>query len=559
MLDCSPVGTLPEALARAARDFPGRGIGLLDARGRGAELHPYPELLEAAAAIADRLARRGTAEREPVVIALPTSWDWLRCWWGAALRGAYPLATSAGTTMAAAEAQRAKLEQVTEHVGARTIIAHGGFRDRLLASGQGALADTVITPEELDRLPPARFGRAPADPGDAAFLQLTSGSTGRPRAVMIPHRAAVHNPLASCEAIGKPLGEPIHRLTEAMVSWLPLYHDMGLIGCMMLPLLTGLDGWLLRPEAFLARPMLWLSNLAARGATFAPAPNFAYQLCVERIPEEVARTLDLSGWRAALTGAEMVRMETALAFCERFAAARLTPETLRPCYGLAECTLAVTFDARGKGVRGRLPPPGDGAPLEVGEVVCNGEPIRDTRVEIRGPNGAALGEDRIGEVCVSGPGVFLGYYRDEEATAECFDGTWLHTGDLGFLSDGELYLTGRLKDLLIIRGLNLMPEELERVADAVTGGGGLQRSAAFSVSRGPAGEEAVLVVETLERDPDLLRELERSIRLAIADRVGLPLADLAFVRRGRIPRTSSGKMQRTALRQQYLANALERM
>lgn len=557
-LDLTPVDTLPEALERAARDHPDRGIGVFDGRGRSLERRTYPDVLEAARRTAARLAGLGVAPGEPVIVAHPTSWAWLDAWLGALLRGALPVAASGAGAMAAAGAQLDKVDAVRTHLGARWIAASGGFR-RAAAEQEYAWAGRyVLTPDDIEQLTAADGYRPPShDPESVAFLQLTSGSTGTPRAVQIPHRAAIHNPLASCEAIGAPHGAPAHHWADAMVSWLPLYHDMGLIGCLTLPMLTGLDTWLLRPQTFLARPRLWLEELGRRGTTFAPAPNFGYQLCVERISPELAAGLDLSGWRMALTGAEMIRPETTAAFCQRFAPAGFRPEAFQPCYGLAEATLAVTFDIRGEGVRTHPAPSGADAGFALQEVVSTGAPIRDTRVRIVAPDRRELPENAIGEVTISGPGVFAGYAGDPEATAAALCDGWFHTGDLGFLHDGELYLTGRVKDVLIVHGHNLMPDDLERVADGVTGGGGLVRSAAFSVARGAGGEEAIMVVESAEPDPEVLAALGREIRVRIGRELGLPLADLVFVRRGRIPRTSSGKMQRRELRAMYLEGTLE--
>jgi acyl-CoA synthetase (AMP-forming)/AMP-acid ligase II len=334
---------------------------------------------------------------------------------------------------------------------------------------------------------------------------------------------------------------------------------MGLIGCLMLPLLCGLDTWMLRPETFLARPRLWLEHLGSHGGSFAPAPNFGYQLCVERIPADKREGLDLGAWRAALTGAEMVRPETTAAFSAAFEPHGFRPEVFRPCYGLAEGTLAVTFDVKGSGVRTLPAPRGTDAGFAMTEVVSIGVPIRDTRIRIAAPDDSDLPEGEIGEVHIKGPGVFRGYYGDPEATAATLRDGWFATGDLGFLQGGELYLTGRTKDLLIVHGHNIMPDEIERVADSVTGGGGLLRSAACSVARGAAGEQAVVVVEIADSDPERLAEIGREIRIRIGRAMGLPLADLAFVRRGRIPRTTSGKMQRGELRQRYLDGTLERL
>jgi len=552
---------LREGLHRAALDSPQRGIAIFDGRGRSCERRSYAELYRLACESGRRFAALGVGRDEPVLVALPTSWEWMEAWFGLLMRGAWPVASSAAGAMAAAEAQFEKVDKVMAAIGARHVVASEAFLAQASEQGRAFAVGGVITCERLHAAAPAAeaAGRGVSDGGDVAFLQLTSGSTGVPRAVMITHEGAIHNPVASDEAVGAPYGEPMRRLTECMVSWLPLYHDMGLIGCLMLPLLCGLDTWMLRPETFLARPRLWLEHLGSHGGSFAPAPNFGYQLCVERIPADKREGLDLGAWRAALTGAEMVRPETTAAFSAAFEPHGFRPEVFRPCYGLAEGTLAVTFDVKGSGVRTLPAPRGTDAGFAMTEVVSIGVPIRDTRIRIAAPDDSDLPEGEIGEVHIKGPGVFRGYYGDPEATAATLRDGWFATGDLGFLQGGELYLTGRTKDLLIVHGHNIMPDEIERVADSVTGGGGLLRSAAFSVARGAAGEQAVVVVEIADSDPERLAEIGREIRIRIGRAMGLPLADLAFVRRGRIPRTTSGKMQRGELRQRYLDGTLERL
>jgi acyl-CoA synthetase (AMP-forming)/AMP-acid ligase II len=541
-------------------DNPERGIAIFDGRGRSADRRGYSELYETATSSASRLSALGVEPGRPVLVALPTSWEWMEAWFGLLMLGALPVASSGAGAMAASGAQFDKVDKVMAKIGAQAVIATEAFREQATEQGFEFTDPGVVTIEELRSTTPARAGAAPRSDGeDLAFLQLTSGSTGLPRAVMISHWAAIHNPIASVEAIGAPHGAPADDWADAMVSWLPMYHDMGLIGCLMLPILTGLDTWLLRPPTFLARPKLWLEHLGSHGTTFAPAPNFGFQLCVERIRPEQLEGVDLSGWRAALTGAEMIRPETTDAFIETFSPHGFQPTSFQPCYGLAEGTLAVTFDLRGEGVRTLPAPAGADTGFGMSRVVSTGTPIRDTRVRIVAPDGSELGEHAIGEVAIKGPGVFSGYYNDPEATAESLANGWFATGDLGFLADGELYLTGRTKDLLIVHGHNIMPDEIERLADGVTGGGGMLRSAAFSVARGAAGEEAVVVVEVDGRDPDRLPEIEREIRIQIGRSMGLPLADLVFVRRGRIPRTTSGKMQRGELRQKYLDGSLERL
>jgi acyl-CoA synthetase (AMP-forming)/AMP-acid ligase II len=541
---------LREALRRAAVDNPERGIAIFDGRGRRAERRCYSELYEMANSSAARLTALGVDAGRPVLVALPTSWEWMEAWFGLLMLGALPVASSGAGGMAASGAQFDKVDKVMARIDARFVIATEAFREQAIEQGFEFADPGVVTIEQLRSTSPARTVAKPRSDGDdLAFLQLTSGSTGLPRAVMISHRAAIHNPIASVEAIGAPHDAPADDWADAMVSWLPMYHDMGLIGCLILPILTGLDTWLLRPPTFLARPKLWLEHLGIHGTTFAPAPNWPEQL----------EGVDLSGWRSALTGAEMIRPETTDAFIETFSPYGFRPTTFQPCYGLAEGTVAVTFDLRGEGIRTLPAPAGADTGFGMSRVVSTGSPIRDTHIRIAAPDGSELGEHVIGEVAIEGPGVFSGYYNDPEATAESLVNGWFATGDLGFLADGELYLTGRTKDLLIVHGHNIMPEEIERLADGVTGGGGMLRSAAFSVARGAGGEEAIVVVEVDGRDPDRLPALDREIRVQIGRSMGLPLADLVFVRRGRIPRTTSGKMQRGELRHKYLDGSLERL
>ena len=539
---------LRELIRRAAVDHPDRGISIFDGRGRNAERRTYAELLDLATSAAARFDALGVGPREPVMVALPTSWEWMEAWLGLIFRGALPVASAGATGLAAAESQLEKVDLVMTALGARYVVASEGFREQADASGFERARSGAVTPDELATTTPTpAFEPDPVTPEDVAFLQLTSGSTGRPRAVMITHRGAVHNPAACSEGAGGPMGAPVQDWVETMVSWLPLYHDMGLIGCLLLPMLAGLELRLLRPPTFLARPMLWLRELGAHGLSFAPAPNFGYQLCVERIRPQQLDGIDLGNFRSALTGAEMVRPETARAFADTFAPLGFKPEAFLPCYGLAEATLAVTFDGRGQGVRTLPAPTAADAGFAMTDVVSVGEPIRDTRLKIVAPNGRTVADDDVGEVCLQGPGVFAGYFGDDR----------YHTGYLGFLHGGELYLTGRIKDVLIVRGHNLMPDEIERLADRVTGGGGLLRSAAFSVARGAAGEEVVVVVEAGTDDGERLAEIERAVRISIGRDLGLPIAEIAFVRRGRIPRTTSGKMQRGEVRRRYLDGTLE--
>jgi acyl-CoA synthetase (AMP-forming)/AMP-acid ligase II len=549
---------LRDLVRRAAIDHPDRGITIFDGRGRNPDRRTFSDLVELATGAAARFDAMGIGAREPVMVALPTSWEWIEAWMGLLFRGAWPVASAGATGLAAAETQLGKVDQVMRALGVRHVVTSEGFREQAATGGFDRARDGAVTPSELAEIPPTNGFTPPSATSDqVAFLQLTSGSTGLPRAVMITNSNAVHNPAACSEGAAGRMGAAAHEWADAMVSWLPLYHDMGLVGCLLLPLLAGFELKLLRPPTFLARPMQWLAELGSSGRTFAPAPNFGYQLCVERFRPSQLEGADLTNFKVALTGAEMVRRESADAFSDRMAPFGFEAEAMLPCYGLAEATLGVTFDDAGRGVR-TLPAPADtDAGLAMSEVVSVGKPVRDTRLLIAAPDGRQLPEDQVGEVCIQGPGIFAGYYLDDDATRESLVDGWYRTGDLGFIHRGELYLTGRIKDVLIVRGHNLMPDELERLADGITGGGGLARSAAFSVARGATGEEPVLVVETTTDNTERLAEIRRDIKIEVGRALGLPIADVVFVRRGRIPRTTSGKMQRSEVRKQYIDGTLD--
>ncbi len=550
--------SLQEALERAAHDHASQGIAILDTRGRSEEFRGFDQLHAAALRRAAVLVNLGLRPREPVLICLPTSFEFLESWFGALLAGAWPVAVAPPGGFGSSAWQLARLSELLDHLDTDRLICSATVVEEAREAGLEHMAAAALTPERLaGEAPLAAFRAARPGPQETAFLQLTSGSTGRPRAVVIPHRAALSNARAILRAVSQPFGGPETRPFDKVVCWLPLHHDMGLVGCLLTSIVMGLDLTLLSTRTFLGRPRTWLEQLARGGRTISPAPNFAYQTCFERVAPALFEGLGLEDWRTALVGAEMVRPATLRAFADSFARAGFKPTSFSPCYGLAEATLAVTMDTRGEGCRTRrVETRGE---LDLEEVACVGAPVEEIRVEVRALDGSQLAEGQIGEVCVSGPGVFAGYHRDPEASAECMREGWLCTGDLGTLLDGELYITGRIKDLIIVRGQNLMPHELEWLADGATGGGGLARSAAFAVVDREQGELPVLVVEI--EDPGVLdlSRLEREIRLRVAHALGIPLADLCFVRRGGLPKTTSGKLRRSEIARCYRAGELARL
>ena len=394
-------------------------------------------------------------------------------------------------------------------------------------------------------------------PEDVAFLQYTSGSTSLPKGVVVRHSNLLANE-AMIQA-GFANGPD-----SVMVGWLPLYHDMGLIGNVLQPLYLGATCVLMSPLSFLRRPVSWLQAISKYKATVSGGPNFAYDLCVERVREEEASSLDLSSWRVAFNGAEPVRAQTMERFARVFAPQGFRREAFFPCYGLAEATLFVT------GADPAAPPEVlevSAAALEQGKIstdsedgdrrrlVSSGRLALETEVLICDPeSGAPSLPGTVGEILVSGPGVAGGYWQRPDATAEAFGhdprgdgGSFLRTGDLGFLADGELFVTGRIKDLLILRGRNHYPQDLELVAETSHPALRSSSSAAFSVT--VEGEERLVLVAELDRRSEAAAAAAAgAIRQAIAEQNEVQVYEVVLLRAGWLPKTSSGKVQRSACR-----------
>ncbi|MEW5929291.1 MAG: AMP-binding protein, partial [Gemmatimonadota bacterium] len=401
-----------------------------------------------------------------------------------------------------------------------------------------------------------------------AFLQYTSGSTAAPKGVMVSHGNLLHN-LALIERLAG------YTPQTRSVIWLPPYHDMGLIGGILQPLFTGYWAALFSPVAFIQRPARWLEAVSRYGATSSGGPNFAYELCVHAVRPEERAALDLSRWEIAFNGAEPVRAETLRAFAESFAPSGFRARAFYPCYGLAEATLMVTGSRPAELPVVRAVDPdalGEGSvvadtdPEGRYRLVGSGRSADSQRVLIVDP--ATLREcapDRVGEVWVRGPSVAHGYWGRAEETAETFgafvagtgEGPFLRTGDLGFLEGGELFVTGRLKDLIVIRGRNHYPQDIEQTAARSHAGLRAGSSAAFSVDQG--GEERLVVVQEVSRQAAAgmdVEEVADAIRRAVASEHGVQVHAVAVVKPGGVPKTTSGKVQRRACRAKFYAGDL---
>ncbi|QOV33474.1 fatty acyl-AMP ligase [Streptomyces ferrugineus] len=427
---------------------------------------------------------------------------------------------------------------------------------------------TRVATEDIPDAAAASWREPDLDADSVAFLQYTSGSTSAPRGVMVTHQNLLDNERVITERMGHTPDVIAEYGHEMFVSWLPMYHDMGLIGPVLNTIHLGVTATLFSPLHFLQQPQRWLTAISRYRPHTSGAPNFAYELCLKHATPRLLDELDLSGWRVAFNGAEPVRAATLRRFTDTFAPAGFRREALYPCYGLAEATLMVTGSA--------VPaPPTLLAPPETGPhagqsdaaAVSSGRPGPDVTVVIADPERREeLPEGETGEIWVRGASVAKGYWRNALATRETFratltghDGSFLRTGDLGFLRDGELFVTGRLKDLIVIDGRNHYPQDLELTAEMAHPALRPGCTAAFSVDGndgGAGGEQTVLVAEIA---PDAVSEAEKIIdvvRSGIGEAHGLSVRDVVLVRPGTIPKTSSGKIQRRASRAAYLDGTL---
>lgn len=515
----------------------------------------YAALDMAARVVAANLLRLGLRGR-PVLFLLPQGLDFVRCFLGCFYAGA--IAVPVPLTAGRRHMERAATIAVAVRPGAilaRAIDAAGPDGAAALLREAGLSGVPVLTTEDLLTGAPAA-GPVTTTPDDIALLQYTSGSTSMPKGVVVTHRNLAVTLRLITEGFSLDSG-------IRLVSWLPLHHDMGLIGCVLEPLFLGGEASLMSPLAFLQRPMRWLRAMQAWQANTAGAPNFAYDLCQRTASEAGSRDLDLSAWRLAFCGAEPVRAATMRRFAAHFGPHGFDAAAFYPCYGLAEATLFVAGGRAGDGVRTRqvaLP-----HVRGLRENVSCGFPRGDTRIAILDPHGltpVAAGEP--GEICVSGEQVSPGFWSAGQGAAApdpervfAMDGrTWLRTGDLGLIAEGDLHVVGRLKSMIIIRGANIYAEDVEQTVLAIEDTG-IGTAAAIPVLEGPE-ESLVLVCEMLRGAPPpaaperLLRQLAGSV----AEIHGVLPAELLLVEPGAIERTPSGKLRRARLRERYEAGAI---
>ncbi|MFF7728693.1 aminotransferase class I/II-fold pyridoxal phosphate-dependent enzyme [Streptomyces sp. NPDC008001] len=566
-----PIGKLrpggePETVAallrhRAARTPDALAYRFLPGADDASESWSYGELDLRARTVAGRLLREDLRGK-PVLLLHPPGLDYVAAFFGCLYAGAVavpaypPDSARFGQTMP-------RLAAIARDSGATHAYTTADVREAARAKpaeieALGLAGLTWLTADDLGPADADAWREPDGDGGSLAFLQYTSGSTADPKGVMVTNGNLVSN----LRSIHLRLEHDEH---SGMVSWLPPYHDMGLIGGILTPLYGGFPAHLMAPATFVRRPLLWLDTLSRTRASTSVAPNFGFEQCLRRITDDQRDALDLRHWRLALNGAEPVRAETLERFADRFAPCGFDRRALLPCYGLAEGTLMVTgiaageppvlgsFDA-GALARGEARPAADGAE-RVTRVVGCGTPVPDVEVAVVDPDTRGRApEGRVGEIWVAGPNVADGYWGRPAATAEVFrariagedeaPSPYLRTGDLGFLRDGQLYVVGRTKDVVIVQGRNHYPHDIELTAEKATGAVRPGSGAAFGIATAQ-GEQLALAYEFGGGDPAAALA---ALRTAIAEEHQVSPHTVVLLKRSTVPKTTSGKIQRQACR-----------
>ncbi|PYV25852.1 MAG: acyl-phosphate glycerol 3-phosphate acyltransferase [Acidobacteria bacterium] len=525
----------------------------------------YGRLLATASTVAAGLVARGLERDETVAIMLPTSADFFYAFFGVMLAGGIAVPIYPPARPDKIEEYVRRQVGILRNAQVRFLIGFDEVKGitRIMRPNIPSLVDMTTVEALRQEGAAASGGRlATRGPSDTAFIQYTSGSTGDPKGVVLSQA----NVLANVRGIGWAVQ---FRPTDVVVSWLPLYHDMGLIGSWLFSVYFGAPITIFSPLAFLGRPERWLWALHDSGGTLCPAPNFAFELSARKIPDRALEGLDLSRWRVAINAGEAVLPETLARFAERFAPYGFRPESYVPCYGLAESSVALTFPPINRRPvidvirRDLFEAERRAAPAAPGETdvlrfVASGTPLPDHEVRIVDEQGREVAERAQGRLLFRGPSKTSGYYRDPEATAAVVteDG-WMDSGDLAYSAGGELYITGRVKDIIIKSGRNIIPQEVEAAAADVPG---VRRGcvAAFgTVDRGTGTERLVVVAETRATGAEERRRIEAGITKSIDAVLGTPPNNVVLAGPHSIPKTSSGKIRRNRTRLLYESGKLE--
>ncbi|MFO0683142.1 MAG: fatty acyl-AMP ligase [Sandaracinus sp.] len=552
----------PSTLVEALDRLPGgeaRGFRFVTTD-REEKYFPYEAMRAEAHRRAGFLAALGLSKGDTVALVCPENHEFVLTFLGASVGGFVPVPIFPGATFKVTDHYVETIDHIMAAARSRVVVCVQKNLE-ILEKVKERRPDITILVADRDfsgQAPP--FSPPVVTPEDLCFLQFTSGSTSKPKGVMIRHRNLVANTTAFLGPAG------LNRVPEDVgVSWLPLFHDMGLIGFVLGTLIVDLPVVLMPTPMFARAPRLWLELITKYRGTITYAPNFAYQLITKRVSDKDLSTLDLSSLRVAGCGAEPIRARTLVEFGEKFSRCGFDPKALLPSYGMAESCLAITFHRRGTPmVVDRVDPEamrkGVATPStkeDALELVGCGIPFPGHEIRIAGEDGSALGERQVGEIWSRGPSVNDGYFENAEATAESFGGGWLKSGDLGYFTgkspaDGDLFICGRKKDLIIVNGANHYPQDIEWVVGDIEG---VRRGNVVAFSTMKDGiEQLVVAAEGNSGDAARLRE---EITKKVSENFGLTPSSVAICPVGALPKTSSGKAQRRKTKSLWESGELE--
>jgi fatty-acyl-CoA synthase len=548
-------GTFNEAIDYAARSA--KGLNFHDMRGTLARVYPYREMREDALIMARRLIAAGIGKEDRVALIAETGPEFAALFCACVYAGAWPVPLPLPTTFGGKESYIDQLSVQLQSSDPKLLL----FPDEIGEMAKAA-ADRQGCPGEswqdfATREAP-EVALPEADPEDICYLQYSSGSTRFPTGVAVTHRALLHNLYGHSTTMD--LGE-----NDRAVSWLPWYHDMGLVGCFLSLIANQVSADFLKPDHFARRPLAWLDMISRNpGNTLSYSPTFGYDICARRISSQshVADRFDLSRWRVAGNGADMIRPDVMQNFVNAFSEAGFKAAAFTPSYGLAEAVLAVTVMPPGEGIRVELveeerlsgTPRDLNRPARYRAIVNCGKPLPDMDVEIRGEGGDARGDHQIGKVWCRGPSVMHSYFRNPEATEDCLVDDWLDTGDMGYTADGYLFIVGRAKDMIIINGKNHWPQDIEWAVEQLPGfnHGDI---AAFSVETDNGEEAPAVLVHCRVSDPSERVRLREQISDKVRSVTGMSCV-VELVPPRTLPRTSSGKLSRAKAKKLYLSGEI---
>jgi fatty-acyl-CoA synthase len=547
--------TFNDAIDYAAQSR--KGLNFHDMRGELARVYPYSEMREDALVMARRLIAAGIGKEDRVALIAETGADFAALFCACVYAGAWPVPLPLPTTFGGKDNFIDQLAIQLMSSDPKILLYPAEITEmaEAAAARQGCAAESW---QDFSQRPAPDCELPQASPDDICYLQYSSGSTRFPTGVAVTHAALLHNLYGHSTTMN--LGE-----NDRCVSWLPWYHDMGLVGCLLSLIANQVSGDYLKPDAFARRPLAWLDMISRNpGNTLSYSPTFGYDICARRISSQsnVAERFDLSRWRIAGNGADMIRPDVMQNFVNAFAEAGFKASSFTPSYGLAEAVLAVTVMPPGEGIRVELVEEErlSGAPRDLSRparyraIVNCGKPLPDMDVVILGEDGKARADHKIGKVWCRGPSVMHSYFRNPEATADCLVDGWLDTGDMGYTAKGYLFIVGRAKDMIIINGKNHWPQDIEWAVEQLPGfnHGDI---AAFAIEMENGEEAPAVLVHCKVSDPEERVKLRDQIADKVRSVTGMSCI-VELVPPRTLPRTSSGKLSRAKAKKLYLAGEI---